>query len=676
MYTLLLQSISLIMFIEDSDRYGIVVDAGSSGSRIHIYRWQDSNTIPVTDAKAHSVPQIHQSKDWVYKVTPGLSSFEDHPKKSFTSHIKPLLEFAETIIPSNKIKDTPVFVQCTAGMRLLKPENQKKILENVCKGIKKWTDFLLVDCDSQVQVIDGQTEGLYGWLSLNYLSGYFDDYDPNQLDHFTYGFMDMGGASAQIAFEPSDKEEIRKHQEDISTIKLKTVNGDVQEWNVFVTTWLGFGANQARQRYFAQLVNSLPENINKYDNDDFNTRTVYDPCLPQGYQHNFEFKDIDFIAIGKGDFEQCSKMIYPLLLKNIPCYDEPCLFNGIHVPRIDFTRDRFVGISEYWYIPNDIFKLGGPYDFNKFLKGVKKLCNTDWEILRENNLNGKYNNMPEDYLAASCFKSAWILNVLHEGFEMPKEKETNLDPSTNLGENPSKDDPIFQSLSDINGTEISWTLGRILLFVSGSIMRGNSIDKVGIYPSKLEVENLGKTFISGTLLSSTSRDPNFNHYKLIMILIIFSVIIIIILYFKSTYNNMFHLRGGNIFSKVHKFINFVTRKIKSLRHKETAYGDLSKLEEGIYDEPPLSKSWLKKTINNNGISSTTDTNINATAARELMIRSQSTGNLTMDRPLDGSLARGREQFPFMRSISRANIASSTNFQMSDLRKNVGSDHEL
>lgn len=663
------------MLIEDFDRYGIVVDAGSSGSRIHIYRWQDPNTISVTDVKAHSVPQIYQSKDWIYKVTPGLSNFEDHPKKSFTKHIKPLLDFAATIIPSDKIKDTPIFIQATAGMRLLKPEKQRKILENVCEGIKKSTEFLLTDCDSQIQVIDGQTEGIYGWLSLNYLGGYFNNYDPNDSNHFTYGFMDMGGASAQIAFEPSDKEEIKRHKEDIAKINLKSINGNIQEWNVFVSTWLGFGANQARQRYFAQLVNSLPENINQYDDDDFSTRRVYDPCIPQGYQHKFEFKDVEFIAIGKGDFEQCSKSIYPLLLKNMPCYDEPCLFNGVHVPRIDFNKDRFVGISEYWYIPNDIFKLGGPYDFNKFNKGVKKFCNTNWEILQKNSLNGEYNDIPEEYLAASCFKSAWILNVLHEGFEMPRNKETNSNLFTNSNETPDNTDPIFQSLSDMNGTEISWTLGRILLFVSGSIMRGSLIDKVGIYPSKLEAKNLGKTFIPSTLLGSVDRRLYFHHYRSIMILIIISITVIILYYILL--HNMFHFKRGNIFSKVHKIVNFIIRRIKSFRSTRTVYDNLSKLEEGTYNNKHLiSKMLLKKALNNNNGNGNMDTSMNDTVDRGSVLRSQSTGNLTMNRPIGRNLDERKERSPFMRSISRANITSLTNIQMSALDENSGSNYDL
>lgn len=59
-------------------------------------------------------------------------------------------------------------------MRLLSPEQQNEILASACAYARKRTPFLLPDCDSHFQVIDGTTEGLYGWISINYLLASFD----------------------------------------------------------------------------------------------------------------------------------------------------------------------------------------------------------------------------------------------------------------------------------------------------------------------------------------------------------------------------------------------------------------------------------------------------------------------------------------------------------------------
>lgn len=549
--------------------YGIVIDAGSSGSRIHVFRWQDPESLvgkSENEQLVRSVPQIYQDEDWTFKVSPGLSTFGDKPHKAFSNHVKPLLDFAEHIIPEGKVKDTPIFIQATAGMRLLPKKKKDKILENLCSEVKHSTNFLLQDCDSQIEVIDGETEGLYGWLALNYLFGHFNGYDPAKVEHFTFGFMDMGGASTQIAFAPSNSEEVVKHRDDIATIYLKNVNGDVQEWDVFVSTWLGFGANQARKRYLTQLINSLPENSNNYDDDDYNTRELTDPCLPKKCKTKFEFKSKDFKVTGSGDYEQCLKSIYPLLLKNLPCIEEPCLFNGVHAPQIDFYKDKFVGTSEYWYTANDVFKLGGTYNFEQFSDHVKEFCNTDWSTIMANSEKGLYNSIPNDMLMDSCFKANWVLNVLHEGFGLPR---AGIDDIDNVKDNSNH--PLFQSADSIKDRELSWTLGRILLYASGNIQSGKSDQKVGVQPSSNEATLLGKTFIEGALVTAGSSQRSMTGLYRIMILVA-----AIILWF--TFMRKFTLKG------IKNLANTLTSRASRFKYLKLQTDPQSELEEGTFQK--------------------------------------------------------------------------------------------
>ncbi|CCC71744.1 hypothetical protein NCAS_0I00760 [Naumovozyma castellii] len=568
-----------------NDRYGIVIDAGSSGSRLHIFKWKDPNSYNLQDTDLQllqSVPKIEQNPDWTFKTSPGLSSFEDKPEKAFKKHIKPLLNEALNVIPPKKLSSTPIFIQATAGMRLLPKKKSQRILDQLCKDIKKSTNFLLSDCESQINIIDGELEGLYGWLSLNYLSNNFKNFSPSSATHQSLGFMDMGGASVQIAFAPSDKEQVKKHHDDIAKVTLRSLNGDLQEWDVFVSTWLGFGANQARKRYLAQLVNALPENTNDYDDDDFHTRKLVDPCMAKGYKMDFKFKDKKFTFQGSGNFEQCNKSIYPLLLKNIPCKDEPCLFNGVHVPGFNFDNDKFVGVSEYWYTANDVFKLGGPYDFEKFNLNVERFCNTDWDTLKKNNHDGKYNDISDDFLAASCFKANWVLNVLHEGFNLPK-VDTNIS-NTELVD--TEQDPIFQSLSKIDENELSWTLGRILLFAAGNIAVGDhNKGNVGVSPSENEAETLGKKFISGALTASSSSSASFITYffRLIFIAVL---AFLLINWLKSKGGMPLHL--SNVLSRGIGLINFIKMKTSRwylrFNNIDQNLNNVTRLEEGLLYE--------------------------------------------------------------------------------------------
>lgn len=80
------------MLIENTnDRFGIVIDAGSSGSRIHVFKWQDTESLlhatnQDSQSILQSVPHIHQEKDWTFKLNPGLSSFEKTSRCVQISH--------------------------------------------------------------------------------------------------------------------------------------------------------------------------------------------------------------------------------------------------------------------------------------------------------------------------------------------------------------------------------------------------------------------------------------------------------------------------------------------------------------------------------------------------------------------------------------------------------------
>ncbi|CDK26657.1 unnamed protein product [Kuraishia capsulata CBS 1993] len=472
------------------DRYGIVIDSGSSGSRIQIYTWKDPASLQKgssDDQILNSVPKIIQNESWSYKITPGLSSYADKPSKVWDSHFKHLIKHAEEIIPESHHAQTPIFVQATAGMRLLPEKKREKVLEATCKSIKGHSKFQIEDCASHVQVIDGETEGLYGWIGLNYLKGTLNDYDATKsvVDHSSFGFMDMGGASTQIAFVPSSLEELKKHEDDVYNVYLRNIDGNAQRWSVFVSTWLGFGANEARRRHLKSLISSLPEGIS-YDLDGDGYNDIIDPCSPKDMKIKQEYGDHKYDITGSGDYEMCLKLLYPLLLKNLPCKDYPCLFNGVHAPPIDFEKDKFIGVSEYWYTANDVFHMGGEYNFMKYNEKLKEFCESPWEDIQANFDKGFYGdqiNLP--LLRDSCFKASWVVSVLHEGFGLPRiGLDTDyLDESKIKEINKEAEHVPFASANLIDGAELSWTLGKILLYAAGQVPAAGTAHFVGIESS-------------------------------------------------------------------------------------------------------------------------------------------------------------------------------------------------
>lgn len=462
-------------------RYGVILDAGSSGTRVHIYRWLNSDVAraKASNAELHSLPIIKTDKDWTKKIHPGISTFGENPNDVGPDHLDGLFKHALEVIPADEVPNTPLFLFATAGMRILPPLQQKAILKEVCSYAHKNTKFQLPDCDLHIQVIPGETEGLYGWIAANYLLGGFDkpkDHDHGK-EHNTYGFLDMGGASAQIAFAPNATE-AEKHANDLTLLRLRTVDGESTEYKVFVTTWLGFGVNQARQRFVKALIQASPE-----------TMELPDPCLPSGLKVTSDGKPIapgsdedkgkapHLIGIGK--FPECMRRAYPLLEKEKPCPDTPCLINGQHAPAIDFDVNHFVGVSEYWHTTHEIFEVSDKhkaYDFKTFQQRVEEFCSQSWEEIQKGVEKKKWGKKVDETSALEvCFKASWLINVLHDGIGVPRvgiEKINGTYNGTKAVYDAAKDkgflDP-FKAYNKIDDVEVSWTLGKMVLYASSEV---------------------------------------------------------------------------------------------------------------------------------------------------------------------------------------------------------------
>lgn len=489
-------------------RYAVVLDAGSSGTRAHVYRWPDPAS---SRSSATSLPEIRTKHSWTKKIKPGVSSFSKKPERVGPDHIEPLLDHVLDVVPSGAIQDTPFFLLATAGMRLLPHTDQSRILTNVCSYVQEKTELLLPECNAHVKVIDGKTEGLYGWIAANYMLGSFDKPEQHEhgKGHHTYGFLDMGGASAQIAFAPNATE-ARKHANDLTLLRLRTGNGEPAEHKVFVTSWLGFGVREARNRYLKGLLETASKNGN---------RQRPDPCLPEGLQTTTDGKFLPANArvpgeapylVGTGKFDECLRQTVPLLAKDVPCEDEPCLLNGVHVPSIDFDVNHFVGISEYWHTTHEIFEMAHKdkaYDFNTYQTRVKEFCGLNWESIKEGITEQKWGKKVDEETAFEvCFKAAWIINILHDGIGIPRAGIENpgLPPHNGTKEvlDHSKEkgylDP-FQAINKIDSTEVSWALGKAVLYASsqvppvdGSLPVGYGSNEPGIpddfeYPASSQV---------------------------------------------------------------------------------------------------------------------------------------------------------------------------------------------
>ncbi|CAG2103898.1 unnamed protein product [Medioppia subpectinata] len=457
-------------------QYAVMIDAGSSGSRVHIYVW------PPHSGDTRQLLQIRMlhnqlGKDVFTNISPGLSSCASDPSKA-DQYIEPLLRFAAKNIPKEKHRSTPLFILATAGMRLLPPQTQNAILDDLRTDIPKNFSFLFPS--NHAEVITGKEEGIYSWIAINYLMGRFDhsietgpittiEFNQHRIRRAqTISMLEMGGASVQIAFEITSNTQFQSLQNKHSSQEL---NALVSEFNLgcdehdsdhnyrlYVTTYLGLGANFARNTYVNALISSTI-NTNT-DNTSLASKEIqiYDPCLCIDSSERFNISrrskntngSTAFIHVlkGSGDFKACAQKLKQMLDPSgesvRQCSNSSCPLRQLAQTDAPFDNSEFYGFSEFWYSMEDLLRMGGPYRNTKFRDSSSKYCSTSWSVTLDRFQRKLYPLADNNRLFYQCFKSAWISTVLHDGFKMPSTYTK------------------FKSASTVNQQQVQWTLGALL----------------------------------------------------------------------------------------------------------------------------------------------------------------------------------------------------------------------
>lgn len=91
----------------------------------------------------------------------------------------------------------------------------------------------------------------------------------------------------------------------MAEINLGCTSGDAEHtYRVYVTTYLGFGANAARKTY-EEIIFQQNKQKEKF----------FDPCLPVSMKQNIS----GLIFIGSGKFDDCYNLVRRLLNETAPC---------------------------------------------------------------------------------------------------------------------------------------------------------------------------------------------------------------------------------------------------------------------------------------------------------------------------------------------------------------------
>mmetsp|Transcript_3004 Transcript_3004/g.5427 ORF Transcript_3004/g.5427 Transcript_3004/m.5427 type:complete len:441 (-) Transcript_3004:141-1463(-) len=366
-----------------AEKFAVVIDAGSTGSRVHIFRFSTSGG------------RLELETDTFEQLKPGLSAYAENPSQSARS-LKPLLDKAVATVPSNLQSSTSVEVRATAGLRLLPDGQADGILQAVRTYLKKEYPFKC--SDESVSILDGADEGAFAWLTLNYLLGHLGGDESN-----TVAAIDMGGGSVQMAYAVDDATAKRAPSGYI--FKLK---GGGKNYNVYVRSQLGYGIMAGR----AAVLDT--------------TQAEGHPCIPNGfsgtYQYGGKAYPATYIAEG-ASMNSCSREVVSAMKTNEPCGPQgQCSFNGAWGGGMGHGAAR-VYVSSYLFdrgvetgIIGDTIMADANASMYKDM--AERVCRMDVD-----EITSAFPAADAPYL---CMDLSYCYSVLVNGFKIPESSKLTL----------------------------------------------------------------------------------------------------------------------------------------------------------------------------------------------------------------------------------------------------------
>ena len=457
--------------IKQSTVHGFMIDAGSTGSRLHIYEWEPrvlSSHSEVQDAvsgKKLSFPE--SASRWTDRLRPGVATFSSLPDdelvENVASYFSPLIEFAKTVLREKEesFENFPIFFRATAGMRTLEKNDRSRVLGAIRELFSDKTFCPFYFEDEYARILSGEEEAIFGWTGINFIMGNLveDSQGAGTVINpkLTYGSLDMGGASTQISFyEP---------QEDIMANLFKLQIGQGKHWNLYSHSFLYYGINAARDRFEARLLAGQDAQSRLIDG-------VYNPCLPGGSRRevrlnihvNSEGDETweDGIGVSSdgfyqamlkndgntGDFEGCMSYAKQALHleKNSWCdfaHKGDCAFNGVSMPELPTQGKHFgefLAFSNYFHVW-EFLGLPQRASVQELYNATQMICSMSQEELFD--FNKKHAKVAEGEAIDFCFRSSYVFNILRNGYKF-------------------KNDDYITATDVLNGHKVGWALGAML----------------------------------------------------------------------------------------------------------------------------------------------------------------------------------------------------------------------
>ncbi|KAH9604958.1 hypothetical protein KSS87_022698 [Heliosperma pusillum] len=393
--------------IVGAKRYAVIFDAGSSGSRVHVFCFDHNlDLVPIGDDLELFLQLGVLGREFSDQ---GLSSYASDPKEAANSLVS-LLEQAQNVVPKDLLGKTPVRVGATAGLRQLAGDAPEKILQAVCpflsltfihevKDLLKDKSALKSDPSDKdwVAVLDGTQEGAFQWVTINYLLGHLGKKYPR-----TVGVVDLGGGSVQMAYaiSASDAAKAPKPSPGEETyVRDMFLKG--RKYHLYVHSYLRYGLLAAR----AEIIKAVGDTEN--------------PCILAGYNGSYKYGGGTYkvsSSTSGPNVDACQSFAFQALRVNETCTHMQCSFGGVwNGGGGDGRKNLFVAsfffdrAAEAGFVDSE--KPVATVRPEEFKEAAKLACSTKLEEGKS-----KYPHVEEDNLPYLCMDLVYQYTLLVNGF--------------------------------------------------------------------------------------------------------------------------------------------------------------------------------------------------------------------------------------------------------------------
>lgn len=415
--------------------YAVMIDAGSVHTSLYVYKY------PSDKPYNSSVGNVEEIFSCEVSATKGISSvpIDDLESYIFNSDcVKKMYEETD-LLPGKAL----FIIGGTAGLRGLEKAKAKEIIFKLQQILKTNA------ADGTARILSSAEEGVYGWLSVNYLINGINFNEATQV-----GSLDWGGGSSEITFA----------SQKLGNRKLNLFN---TTFKIFTRSDQCFGQSEAVRRYYALLLQ---------DTFDQDTGPIEAPCQPldnnftmsredifgsectnlkNGSFRDYSLKQNNFEFYGSSNHSKCRQVI-KRLFDSRECsstFSKHC-FSPLN---LDKKPDRFFAFSTYFYT-GILLNLNPDLHIHQSKQKSAELCESAYD-------NHPMREKGEEFVQNECFRGVFMNVLIEHGYGFNTNQTT------------------IKIVDKVQGQNVGWTLGYAL----------DQLQKVKIVPLKLNDRALAIT---------------------------------------------------------------------------------------------------------------------------------------------------------------------------------------